>query len=277
MIEKCPICNKGDSLVKKFAFPTYDIYSCNACLVRFSVPFVRNREVYDSGFIVTKKQYLDTVTMNDVSRSILSPYYDVKGQRILDIGCGTGSFLEPLKKDNEVLGVEISDDYRPILEDRKIPHLIGDIGSGLANIPDDHFDLITLWDVFEHLEDCNGFLDIVKQKLAPSGTIIIWTNNYNDCISKFAEAVYRISFGRANGLFQTSFNRAGGHNYNFVPKTLEGIYRRNGLKIVRSVITDTPSEKLTKSVPFKMALDMFYLMNRMLGKGKIICHVLKKC
>jgi 2-polyprenyl-3-methyl-5-hydroxy-6-metoxy-1,4-benzoquinol methylase len=276
MIAQCPICEKDHTLVHTFTLPDYTIYTCKSCLVRLTQPFVDNKEVYDSGFIKTKKRYLDTVAMNAESHRELSPFFNITGKKILDIGCGTGSFLSTLRDSNEVVGLEISEAYRAPLESQGIPHMIGDLEENLAKVSDDYFDLITLWDVLEHLQDPNRILGIIKNKLAFPGWIIIWTNNYADCISYFAETVYRISFGKLNALIAMSFNRAGGHNYNFVGRSLEGLYRKNSLRIIKSVITDTPSEKLTDDLFFKGILELFYSANRLLGLGKIICHVLKR-
>ncbi|MDA8134966.1 MAG: class I SAM-dependent methyltransferase [Desulfobacteraceae bacterium] len=276
MIEKCPICEKNYMLGKTFQFSTYAIYTCKSCLTRFAQPFVDNKEVYNNNFIEMKKSYLDTVAMNKKAYYELSPYFNVKNKRILDIGCGTGSFLNKIKKHNEVLGMEVSESYGASLSASGIPHMIGNIEDGLKKIPDDHFNLITLWDVLEHLDDPHKIIGIVRNKLAASGHMIIWTNNYDDCISSFAEAIYRVSFGKMNTLLMMSFNRGGGHNYNFVSKSLENLYCRNNLKIIKSIITDTASEKLTKSIPFKAVLELFYCANKFLGKGKIICHVLKR-
>ena len=275
MIEKCPICEEHQ-LLNTFTLPTYKIYTCKACLARFAHPFVNNEEIYNNNLIKAKKQYLDTMAMSDKAYDQLRPFFHVKGKKILDIGCGTGNFLGIIKEHNEVLGLEISEAYRACLEQKEIPYIIGDLEENLRSIPDSYFDLITLWDVFEHFDNPRKLLGLIKEKISSTGVLIIWTNNYGDCISKFAETVYRISFGRLSGLLQTSFNRAGGHNYNFVAKSLEQLYQKNNLKIIKSVITDTPSEKLTINLMFKIILELFYLANQLLGKGKIICHVLKK-
>ncbi len=254
----------------------YKIYTCRECLTRFTHPFVNNKTVYNSDLIAVKKRYLDTAALDVRVYDGLRPFLDIKHKKVLDVGCGTGSFLKTLQKDNDILGIENSDDYKAILELNGIPHIIGDLQDSLTKFPEDHFDLITLWDVFEHLEDPNKAISIIKKKLSPAGSIIIWTNNYDDCISFFAGAVYRLSFGRIDALMQMSFNRAGGHNYNFVPGSLVRIWRKHGLRVVRSIITDTPSGKLTGNFCFKVILEIFYAMNRLLGKGKIICHVLMK-
>jgi len=245
-------------------------------MTRFAQPFVDNKEVYCNNFIKTKKPYLDTVAMNKKAYNELSSYFDIAGKRILDIGCGTGSFLNKVKDRNEVLGMEISESYGATLSAKGIPHMIGNLEDSLNKVPDAHFDLITLWDVLEHLHDPNKIIGMVRNKLSASGHVIIWTNNYDDCISLFAEAVYRISFGKMSTLLMMSFNRDGGHNYNFVAKSLENLYRRHNLKIIKAIITDTASAKLTHNGPFKLILELFYCANKLLGKGKIICHVLKK-
>ncbi len=276
MIDKCPICDTDRLPEETFPLPGYAIFTCGSCRTRFVRPLVDNGEVYNNNFINTKKPYLDTVSLNKKAYKELSPYFNVMGKRILDIGCGTGSFLNSVKEQNDVLGIEISESYSAYLTANSIPHMIGNLEDSLKKIPDGYFDLITLWDVLEHLPDPYKVTGMVKNKLSPSGLLIIWTNNYDDCISFFAETVYKISFGKMNSLLMASFNRRGGHNYNFVAGSLEDLYRRNELEIVKSLVTDTASGKLTNSLPFRVILELFYTANKLLGKGKIICHVLKK-
>jgi SAM-dependent methyltransferase len=276
MLMKCPVCEYNSALTATFSFQTYKIYTCPECLTRFAHPFVNNEAIYNSSFIAAKTQYLDSTAMNTRVSDELRPFLILNRKKILDVGCGTGSFLKTLKESNDVLGIENSAAYNAILELNGIPHIIGELSDSLAGLPDCHFDLITLWDVFEHLDDPNGILGLIKRKLTSTGIIIIWTNNYDDSISSFAGAVYRLSFGRVNTLMQMSFNRAGGHNFNFVSGSLEKIYHKHGLRIIKTVITDTASDKLTKSFCFKVILEIFYAINRLRGKGKIICHVLTK-
>lgn len=276
MFMKCPICENNTLSAETFSFQTYKIFTCRECSAMFTHPFINNKSIYNRDFITAKKLYLDTTVINDRVYSELRPFLNIKRKKILDIGCGTGSFLKTLQKDNDIMGIENSGAYKAILESNGIPHIIGNLQDSLTNFPDGNFDLVTLWDVFEHLEDPNKIISIVKEKLSPAGIIIIWTNNYDDSISFFAKAVYRLSFGKFNTLMRMSFNRAGGHNYNFVSKSLEQIYRKHGLRVIKSIITDTPSEKLTENFSFKVILEIFYAINRLFGKGKIICHVLMK-
>jgi len=271
----CPLCESVVNTLPSFTFPSYQIYTCPECAARFTQPFIDNVACYDQEGISGKNRYLNTVCLDARSYDKLRPLWNIKNKRILDVGCATGTFLETVQKDNSVLGVEISEDYRAVLESKGIPHLIGDLHQTLDNLPDGHFDLITLWDVFEHLQDPLQAIRAIKQKLSPDGTIIIWTNNYDDGISFSAALLYNLSLGLIKAPMSMSFNRAGGHNYNFVAKSLDRIWQKNGLRVISWGMTDTPSEKLSDSFFFKCLLKLFYAMNRLLGKGKIIYYVLK--
>ena len=270
----CPICQKEGTDVEKFSFPDYRIFTCRSCLVRFCRPPVDNRDVYTSEFIARKGEYLDPGT--GVFHPKLAPYVtNLRRKNILDIGCGAGWFLECLKDSNTVLGLEVSPVYESILSEKGIPCRIGDLEEGLASLPDKEYDLVTMWDVFEHLYDPTAILHLVKQKLSEDGILINWTNNYDDALSRFAELTYQLSGGFVKTFIEHSFNRASGHNYNFVDSTLRLIYDRSGFEIIETVITDTSSERLATNMLFKGALEFFYLLNRLSGKGKIICHVVK--
>jgi 2-polyprenyl-3-methyl-5-hydroxy-6-metoxy-1,4-benzoquinol methylase len=272
----CPLCTSATSSIPSFTFAAYQIYTCEQCAARFTQPFVDNAPCFDQKSITKKKTYLNTVSLSAGVYDKLRPLWDIQNKRILDIGCGTGTFLETVRKDNEVFGIEISEAYRDILKSKGIPHVIGDLHETLGNFPDEHFDLITMWDVFEHLQDPNRVLRAIKPKLSPQGKLIIWTNNYDDCISFAAASVYHLSLGFSKSLMATSFNRAGGHNYNFVARSLEPVWRKHGLSVVDAAATDTPSEKLSDNILFRSLLNIFYAMNRLLRKGKIIYYVLKK-
>lgn len=271
----CPICQEEGAEIERFNFPAYRIFTCRNCLVRFCQPLVDNRTVYTSEFIARKKEYLEP-EFSEIHPKLAQYITGLHQKRILDIGCGAGWFLDALKDSNDVLGLEGSVAYESILNEKGIPCRIGDLEQQLSLLPEKHYDVITMWDVFEHLYDPMAILRLVKQKLADDGILINWTNNYDDAISRFAELTYVLSFGRVKTFIEQSFNRIYGHNYNFVDPTLRFVYERTGLEIVDSLITDTSSERLATSVLFKGALELFYLLNRLAGKGKIICHVVKK-
>jgi len=273
-MEICPVCKTEFIPLYTFAFKDYSVFTCPSCRVRFSKPFIDNSEVYKSEYIRKREVYLGGTNLDYKSIPSLEPYMNLVNKKILDIGCGMGCFLEKLKNDNDVLGLEVSHNFESFLIEKGVPYKIGDIENNLLSLPDSYYDLITFWDVFEHLYDPLKILTMVKDKLSPDGIIINWTNNYDDSISLFAEMSYRLSFGNLRFLMEQSFNRMSGHNYNFVFETLDFIYRQTEFKILDTIITDTPAERLTESITMRFLLNLFYVFNKIFKKGKIICHIL---
>jgi SAM-dependent methyltransferase len=94
---------------------------------------------------------------------------------ILDYGCGTGEFLEHLKKNGwEITGVEPSDEARKKSTDL----LQATIHSGIEKIGNKKFDVITLWHVLEHIHDVNEKLQSLNSLLKEDGIIFIAVPNH---------------------------------------------------------------------------------------------------
>lgn len=102
--------------------------------------------------------------------------------RALDIGCGTGFLLERLAaRGFSGVGVDLSPQSVAIATTR-----LGEIGAGdrlSATVgsayepPDGPFDLVTITDVLEHLEDPRACLRAARERLAPGGLVVVSTPN----------------------------------------------------------------------------------------------------
>lgn len=100
--------------------------------------------------------------------------------RVLDIGCGTGyGTAELAQHAQSAVGIDVSDDA--IIYAREhypIPNATFLTGSATAlPFPPVSFDLITAFEVIEHLEDWHGFLMEARRLLHPSGTFLVSTPN----------------------------------------------------------------------------------------------------
>jgi SAM-dependent methyltransferase len=96
--------------------------------------------------------------------------------RLLDVGCATGQFLAEMTTYPgwEVTGVEPNDSAA---EFAQRAHGLSVYQSDLisARFPDRSFDVVTLWDVIEHLHDPLAMLTEVRRILAPEGLLIMRT------------------------------------------------------------------------------------------------------
>jgi len=96
--------------------------------------------------------------------------------RVLDVGCGVGNFLALAdKKGWECWGIDFD---RDAIEAGK--QTFGLKNLSVASLeefsvahPDLRFDLVTFFDVFEHVDNHNEFLELVNGMLAPGGKIAL--------------------------------------------------------------------------------------------------------
>jgi 2-polyprenyl-6-hydroxyphenyl methylase/3-demethylubiquinone-9 3-methyltransferase len=110
------------------------------------------------------------------------PQAEGPAPRVLDVGCGTGFLLERLAERGYVgVGVDLSPESVEIAGRRLEEIGAGDrlravVGSAYEP-PEGPFDLITLTDVLEHLEDPVACLRALRARLAPGGLLVISTPN----------------------------------------------------------------------------------------------------
>lgn len=94
---------------------------------------------------------------------------------VLDVGCGTGEFLFKLRQRGiDVHGLEPSAFAGGFARSRGLDVFQGLVGDYQPNRT---FDLITLWNVLEHMTDPAADLGRLRSLLAPEGTIVILTPN----------------------------------------------------------------------------------------------------
>lgn len=144
--------------------------------------------------------------------------------RVLDMGCGTGAFLEALTSDHDdihVAGVDLSEEMlaRARVKLGPAPDLrIGNV----ENLPfeDAMFNMVTSISMFHYLRDPDTALSEARRVLRPGGRIIItdWCHDYLSC--------------RLLDVFLRLFNRA--HYRTYEAAELEHKLIRAGFEDVRA-------------------------------------------
>ncbi|MRM83429.1 class I SAM-dependent methyltransferase [Riemerella anatipestifer] len=108
-----------------------------------------------------------------VRENLSSP--NSKDCKILDYGCGAGEFIKSLENKYITYGYEPNEKARNFAKKKSSKTKFID---SLNEIEDNTLDIISLWHVFEHIENQKEILDLFKQKLKPNGTLIIAVPNY---------------------------------------------------------------------------------------------------
>ena len=93
---------------------------------------------------------------------------------LLDVGAGTGAFLEAAsKKGWKISGVEPNAQARKIAKGRGI-----DLSPSMDSLAKEQFDVLTLWHVLEHLPDLDEAVHKITQLVKPGGVLIVAVPNY---------------------------------------------------------------------------------------------------
>ena len=112
-------------------------------------------------------------------------------KKLLDVGCGTGDFLQIAQQVNwTVTGIEPNEEARKIANS-KTNNSVFNVKQ-LLEFEKQSFDVITLWHVLEHLPNLNEHVSILKSLLKEKGNLIIAVPNY-----KSYDAMYYKNFWAA--------------------------------------------------------------------------------
>lgn len=120
-------------------------------------------------------------------------------QSVLDVGCGTGAFLAFLAARDPALrreGIEL-DTARADAARARDPGARIHAGDALTCLCEARgsFDLITLWDVFEHVSAPAALLGALSARLAPGGALYLQTIHEQSLLPSLGRLSYRLSGG----------------------------------------------------------------------------------
>lgn len=157
---------------------------------------------------------------------------------LLDVGCATGSFLSLAQaKGWECRGVEVSAFAAARARERTGCEVfcgkLEDVPFGSGS-----FDVITMWDLLEHLSEPLQGLERARRLLKPSGLLLVNTPNENSLLRQVARLLYRGSGGWITAPVNRLYHRY--HLHYFAAETLTVLFRRAGFELV---------EMNTKQIP----------------------------
>jgi SAM-dependent methyltransferase len=188
VLQHCPICHHAtfkpylvckDYLVSQAEFT---IQGCEECGFRFTNPRP------DTLSIGAYYESTDYVSHNDKSGGLINRLYRLVRQftlrqklnllhsiqpqkgKLLDVGCGTGLFLETCQEGGwSVTGVEPDGSARSAAMDR----LKKTVVETIHEVGEESFDIITMWHVLEHVPNLQETIGDLKSRLRTGGTLLL--------------------------------------------------------------------------------------------------------
>lgn len=225
--QSCPFCN-GVKLLR-FRVPAADavaeqvnIVECRTCQAGWQWPLQRTEgqsaKVFEQAYAQRDDgSYFDPKKREAVADCQVDFVNAKVAQtgRLLDIGCGDGAFARQMAKQGwDVVGLD------PALAS-PVDEVLGSgrmrlQNLGLSDLPAEQlFDVITMWDVVEHVERPDLLIQAAVARLAPGGALIAETGNYQ-------------SAGRVNSRGKW-WNYQIDHRWYFAPPQLKSMLTEAGL------------------------------------------------
>ncbi len=231
----CGLCGSAERVLA-FRDGPFSVVTCARCGLTYVTPRLRDRalleQVYDEGYWRSSAAKDRGYTDYRADRPLYLRTYRRRWKalrrrfprpgRVLDVGCAAGYFLSVMQEEGwQVTGLEPSEPIRREAEaalgrERVRAGLLGEV-----ELPPASFDLVTLWDVLEHIPDPVAALCQVRGLLAPGGRLLIETQNVKSLAARL--------LGR-----RWQHYKHAEHIYHFDPRTIEDCLSRAGFRVLEN-------------------------------------------
>lgn len=188
-LSSCPICKstmlKSNLTCKDYTVSQseFTIVNCSSCGFTFTNPrpepsnlgeYYKSEEYVshsntNKGLIFKLYQLVRNYTL-DKKVSLIKKWGNPKN--LLDIGCGTGAFIDRCAKNKiEVVGIEPDESARNFAINNFSLKVFDE--SEIIKIADNSYDTITMWHVLEHVSDLEERVKQLKRILKSDGTLFV--------------------------------------------------------------------------------------------------------
>jgi 2-polyprenyl-3-methyl-5-hydroxy-6-metoxy-1,4-benzoquinol methylase len=163
------------------------IVKCRRCGLVYQNPIPSAGEIIDAYDGVVDERYVEERSgrIETFGRDLAAVERHERGGKLLDVGCHLGMFLEVARERGwDVTGVEPS---AWSVEQARGAGL--DVRHGTletVHFPDESFDVVTMWDVVEHLPDPAAELRRMHRVLRPDGLLALSTMNVDALFPRLA-------------------------------------------------------------------------------------------
>lgn len=273
--DRCPVC--GETAHKpECGYEWTTAYRCTRCRTVFLNPYVTHegmKEIYaspetlaqcfpfcDHYFEDTEKENRETRTFQVYEQWLDRLAKLTPGRKLLDIGCGAGQFLKLAREKGwQAEGLEFDNALEKKLQQQGIPVTTGDFFQ--VDLPENSFDVITLWDVFEHFSEPVPALDRLRKLLRPGGLLLLACPKENSSLAWLAKKFYQWSGGKVQ--YPVKVVYLIDHPLFYSPKTLSSVLDGNGFEVRETMLDETDLRRVEFNPVIKFALRVLFIFSRL--------------
>lgn len=231
LTQRCNLCDYPAGAAR-FSKDGFDLVQCGACGLWYvsnppSAVELARLYSFDAGYHADLAADTASAAFHagEAVRNLRLLERHATSGRLLDVGCSSGLFLKAARERGwRVQGLEYSADSSRIARDvHGLPVKTGELSS--ETFEPGSFDVLTMWDVIEHVPDPLTTVRNAARLLAPGGLLVIKTPN--------VDGLYpRVSLRLADRLGFWGHPEPPGHLYQFSVRTLKRLVARAGLEVV---------------------------------------------
>jgi 2-polyprenyl-3-methyl-5-hydroxy-6-metoxy-1,4-benzoquinol methylase len=195
----CPICGSANVTTSIKNYFDFDLLKCASCLGEFAKPFKGpSIDFYDNAAdeestrrhtVQSKWHHAHPTWHSELLKN-------GNGKAILDLGCGNGDFAEfAISRGFTVIGLDIDKEALKVAKSRNLENaefLNSTLFEFLKYNPSTKFDLVSMFEVFEHVDTPNDTIAAIKQLLKPNGHFIGSMPNEDRYFAKKVNLTYAL-------------------------------------------------------------------------------------
>ena len=285
----CSLCNKKGNVFLKDTIKNdnFSLLKCTNCGLFFVSPQPSKKELnkfypnnyYGEGgrFKKNIEKYLTNLTNFQRKKEIFK--YKQSG-KILDIGCGTGKFLNVFDKSKwQKFGIEPNIlGYEGATKKDSIKMFNRDLIN--CELPSGHFDVVTMWHSLEHIDNPLETMREVHRITKEGGIFIISTPNseslgFKTCQKKW----FHLDMPRHLFLYNEKILKKNLEKNNFKTIKATSPLLEYPLDLCNSISNTLSRSQFVKLAAFPLALgvtQLLKLINKFYSRGEIIKIIAQK-
>lgn len=272
----CPICETNDCSIL-FIKDGFQHVKCTNCSFIYVNPTLSDKyrdhfldkvsQAWTEVLLYPEQEFVDTYKFK-YGLHLTEKYIDKKGV-LVDIGAGSGLFLKIARDAGwKVSGVEFN--QKGVENIRKLGIEVFDKPLEEGIYASDSVDVVSIWEVLEHINYPSVFLQQIFKILKPGGLLFICVPNINALVTRILHEKAR-TFGKG---YHVSF---------FSINTLSRLIEKNGFKVLETdtIISELGTIKnyLSYEDPYSGGadLDLDFLTPEYLYKNELGSRIIMLC
>lgn len=269
----CIVCDSSGPFPALFEQGGFRLVRCHCGLV-FQDPqpeenVLEDCYYHDSDFSEALMRELRQITIDSARHKhqlLHSAGVRLEGLRILDVGASSGAWLEVASaRGCRTTGVEIGAVTAAGARSRGLDVRTGTLGEAVGTLGEGQYDLITFWDVLEHLRDPRQELAMARRLLTADGLVAATFPNVEGL---YPQLTYRL-LARPTGVWE--YPELPVHLYDFAPRTARRLFAAQGyaVQLIRTFATPYRHYRSTSLSPQRLGS---WLPGRLLRAAFDVLH-----